>query len=50
MHNVSKYIYYKEVLEKLVRGQGIVYSGVELADGSITNDMPLKISISPANL
>ena len=46
----SKYIYYKEVLEKLVRGQGIVYSGVELADGSITNDMPLQISISPANL
>ena len=46
----SKYIYYKEILEKLVCGQGIVYSGIELADGSITNSMPLQISISSMNL
>ena len=46
----KKYEYYKDALEKMTKGQGIVYSGVELADGSITNSMPLQISISPMNL
>lgn len=44
---IKKYEYYKNVLEKMVRGQALVYSGIECADGRITNDMPLKISISP---
>lgn len=44
---IKKYEYYKNVLEKMIRGQALVYSGIECADGSITNDMPLKISISP---
>ena len=43
----KRYEYYKDVLDKMTKGQGIVYSGVELADGSITNNMPLQISISP---
>ena len=43
----ARYGYYKEILEKLVQGQGIIYSGVELADGSITNDIPLQIEICP---
>ena len=43
----KRYEYYKDVLDKMTKGQGIVYSGVELADGSITNSMPLQISISP---
>lgn len=46
----KRYEYYKDALEKMTKGQGIVYSGVELADGSITNSMPLQISISPTNL
>lgn len=45
--SVSGYSYYKEVLEKMTIGQAIVYSGVERADNSITNDIPLKIKISP---
>lgn len=47
--SVSRYSYYKEVLEKMTVGQAIVYSGVECDDNSITNDMPLKIKISPFN-
>ena len=46
----AKYGYYKEILEKLIRGQGIIYSGVELADGSITNDMPLQVEISSSDI
>ena len=46
----KRYEYYKDVLDKMTKGQGIVYSGVELADGSITNNMPLQISISPMKL
>lgn len=45
--SVKKYEYYKNVIGKMVRGQALVYSGIECADGRITNDMPLKISISP---
>lgn len=47
--SVSRYSYYKEVLEKMTVGQAIVYSGVECSDNSITNDMPLQIKISPFN-
>lgn len=47
--SVSRYTYYKEVLEKMTTGQAMVYSGVECANGSITNDMPLQIKISPTN-
>ena len=46
----SRYEFYKNVLENLTRGQGIIYSGVEIADGSIVNDMPLQIEISSLNL
>lgn len=45
--SISKYAYYKEVLEKMTVGQAIVYSGVECADNTITNDMPLQIKIFP---
>ena len=45
---IKKYEYYKNALEKMIRGP-LVYSGIECADGSITNDIPLKISISPAD-
>ena len=45
----SKYAYYKEVLEKLTKGQAIIYSGIECADKEIRNDCPVQISISPLN-
>lgn len=45
--SVSGYSYYKEVLEKMTVGQALVYSGVECADNSITNDVPLQIKILP---
>ncbi len=48
--SASKYTYYKEVLEKMVKGQALVLSGIECADSSITNDMPLQIKISPMNM
>lgn len=48
--SVSRYEYYKEVLEKMVRGQALMISGVECADGSITNDKPLLIHFSPINI
>ncbi len=47
--NNSNYVYYKGVLEKLTCGQGVIYSGVELDDGSITNDMPLQIEFVSLN-
>ncbi len=47
--SVSRYSYYKEVLEKMTVGQAIMYSGVESSDNSITNDMPLQIKISSLN-
>ena len=48
--SISRYEYYKEVLEKMVKGQALVLSGIECADGSITNDIPLQIKISPMNM
>lgn len=47
--SVSKYSYYKEILEKQTRGMAIVYSGVECEDNKIRNDLPLQIKISPLN-
>ncbi|MCM1474267.1 MAG: DUF87 domain-containing protein, partial [Muribaculaceae bacterium] len=47
--SVSRYSYYKEVLEKMTVGQAIMYSGVECSDNNITNDMPLQIKISSLN-
>lgn len=45
--SVSRYVHYKEMLEKLSVGQAVVYSGLEFNDNSIRNDCSVKIVISP---
>lgn len=48
--NQKEYLRYKEVLEKMTRGQALVICGIETSDGNIRNDLPLKIKIAPSDL